>query len=88
VLPESEPGPAVTHSWIESPKDFHYWPQIYTAFEARHLVEHRDGRVDARFRDAVAQVWSNSSWGRRFRLEDLEKVVVEEEDVIATHDLQ
>ncbi len=38
------------------------------------------------FGRAVAQVWSNSSWGRRVGLEGLEKVVVEEEDVIATHD--
>ena len=67
-------------------KDFHYWPQIYTAFEARHLVEHRDGKVDGRFREAVAGFWANSSWGRRLRLEGLEKVVVEEEDVIATLD--
>ena len=34
----------------------------------------------------MAQVWSNSSWGKRLALEGLEKVVVEEEDVIATHD--
>jgi hypothetical protein len=67
-------------------KDFHYWPQIYTAFQARHLVEHRDGKVDGRFRESVEQVWPNSSWGRRLGLEGLEKVVVEEEDVIATHD--
>lgn len=67
-------------------KDFHYWPQIYTAFQARHLVEHRDGKVDGRFREAVREVWSNSSWGRRLGLERLEKVVVEEEDVVATHD--
>jgi hypothetical protein len=67
-------------------KDFHYWPQIYTAFEARHLVEHRDGKVDGRFREAIAGFWPNSSWGRRTNLEGLEKVVVEEEDVVATLD--
>ena len=66
--------------------DFHYWPQIHTAFEARHLVEHHDGKVDDRFRKAVGGFWRNSSWGRRLRLESLEKVVVEEEDVIATLD--
>ncbi len=32
-------------------KDFHYWPQIYTAFQARHLVEHRDGKVDGGVRE-------------------------------------
>jgi len=67
-------------------KDFHYWPQIYTAFEARHLVEHRDGKVDGRFRAAVARFWPTSSWGKRLSLEGLEKVVVEEEDVIATYE--
>jgi hypothetical protein len=67
-------------------KNLQYWPQIYTAFAARHLVEHRDGKIDRRFRESVAQVWSNSSWGRRLGLEGLEKVVVEEEDVIAAHD--
>jgi hypothetical protein len=44
-------------------KSLPYWAQILTAFEIRHLVEHRDGRVDARFRKAVKDVWSNSSWG-------------------------
>jgi hypothetical protein len=67
-------------------KDIHYWPQIYTAFEARHLVEHCDGRVDGKFRKAVARFWPNSTWGRRLSLEGLEKMVVEEEDVIATLD--
>jgi hypothetical protein len=50
------------------------------------LVVHRDGKVDGRFREAIREVWSDSSWGRRVGLERLEKVVVEEEDVIATHD--
>lgn len=49
-------------------------------------MEHRDGKVDARFREAVAGFWPNSSWERRLRLEGLEKVVVEEEDVIVTLD--
>jgi hypothetical protein len=67
-------------------KDFHYWPQIRTAFETRHLLEHRDGKVDAGFREVVAHYWPNSSWGGRLSLEGLERVAVEEEDVIATHD--
>ncbi len=54
-------------------KDFRYWSQICTAFAARHLVEHRDGKVDGRFREAVAGFWPNSSWGRRFSLEGLEE---------------
>jgi len=49
-------------------------------------VEHRDGKVDGRFRAAVARFWPTSSWGKRLSLEGLEKVVVEEEDVIATYE--
>ena len=69
-------------------KDHRYWAQIYTAFEARYLVEHRDGKVDAKFREAMAQVWSNSSSGKRLALEGLEKVAVEEEDRIDCRVLQ
>jgi hypothetical protein len=38
------------------------WPQIYCAFELRHLIEHRNGKVDARFRKRVIPHWRNSSW--------------------------
>jgi hypothetical protein len=60
-------------------KDIHYWPQIYTAFEVRHLVEHRDGRVDREFRTKLAKKWDQSSWGRRDSLEQLKKVPVRAE---------
>jgi hypothetical protein len=66
-------------------KNVHNWPQIYTAFEVRHLVEHRDGRADNEFRTKLAQVWVQSSWGRRQRLERLKKVPVEKEDVVETY---
>jgi hypothetical protein len=71
-------------------KDFRCWPQIYTAFEVRHLVEHNDGKVDkkfrAKFRGNLAGLWQRSTWGKREpSLERLEKVVVEEEDVIETY---
>jgi hypothetical protein len=55
-------------------KDFHFWPQINTAFEVRHLMEHRDGKVDRRFRSKMAQLWVHSSWGARLKLEGLEKI--------------
>lgn len=66
-------------------KDYRSWPQIYTAFEVRHLVEHRDGKVDNGFRERLRAVWSNSSWGVRESLQHLKKIAVEEEDVIQTY---
>ena len=66
-------------------EDVRYWPQICTAFEVRHLVEHRDGKVDQQFRTNLLEFWTHSSWGRRESLERLEKVVVEEEDVKETY---
>ena len=65
-------------------KNHRYWPQILTAFEIRHLVEHRDGSVDVKFRRVVKDVWSNSSWGE-LSLDRLRKVPVREADVIETH---
>lgn len=40
------------------------WSQIHSAFEVRHLIEHRKGKIDQRFRDEVASqsLWRNSSW--------------------------
>jgi hypothetical protein len=40
------------------------WAQIHSAFEVRHLIEHRNGRVDQRFIDEVAShaLWRKSSW--------------------------
>jgi hypothetical protein len=60
------------------------WPQIYTAFAVRHLVEHREGRVDQRFREQVVDVWAQSTWGKCSDLERLDKVPVEKEDVAET----
>jgi hypothetical protein len=65
-------------------KDLRYWPQILTAFGVRHLVEHRDGKVDHRFQEKVSAFWSSSSWGRRLRFDGLRKVDVQEEDVVET----
>jgi hypothetical protein len=36
-------------------ENFRYWPQIYTTFEVRHLVEHRDGQIDSGFRARLRQ---------------------------------
>jgi hypothetical protein len=62
------------------------WPQICTAFEIRHLVEHNDGKVDNKFRSKLVGLWQHSTWGKREpSLERLKKVVVEEEDVTETY---
>lgn len=66
-------------------KNIRYWPQIYAAFEVRHLVEHRDGWVDREFVAKLGSMWVQSSWGRRDRLDRLKTVPVEEEDVVETY---
>jgi hypothetical protein len=40
------------------------WSQIHSAFEVRHLIEHRKGKMDQRFIHEVAShiLWKNSSW--------------------------
>ncbi len=38
------------------------WSQVAVAYRVRHLVEHRDGRVDRGFRDAVMTHWPSTSW--------------------------
>ncbi len=45
--------------------DSRYWGQIHSAFEVRHLIEHRKGKVDGRFKTEVVSknLWKNSSWG-------------------------
>ena len=68
---------------LEGAKDPRTWAQIAVAFEIRHLVEHRDGKVDARFREAVKRHWSNSTWGR-VSVADVKKVAVEYDDVTMT----
>jgi len=65
-------------------KGIPYWPQIFIAFEVRHLVEHRDGKVDHKFRRKVDPFWPQSSWGKRLRIDRLRKVDVQEEDVVET----
>lgn len=63
------------------------WQQIKVAFEVRHLIEHRDGRVDVRFREHVKPYWEHSSWGRlEVELEQVARVPVDNEDVIVTYD--
>ena len=76
---------------IELPKDlpaydFSQWSQIQLAFQVRHLIEHRDGRVDSDFRTHARKFWSNSSWGRRGSMPGvLERITVEEVDVACTY---
>jgi hypothetical protein len=65
---------------------FSQWSQIRVAFEVRHLVEHRDGKVDADFRKHVDQFWANSTWGKRDpAVASVGKIVVEEQDVVDTY---
>jgi hypothetical protein len=63
------------------------WPQVETAFAVRHLIEHRDGRIDRAFRRTLsAPLWMNSSWGERLGelTERHEKITVTEADLRAT----
>jgi hypothetical protein len=67
--------------------DFRKWSQIQVAFEVRHLIEHRDGRIDSEFRTHVRHFWPNSSWGRRGRLPSApERITVDEADVVSTYE--
>jgi hypothetical protein len=67
--------------------DFSQWSQIQLAFEVRHLIEHRDGRVDPAFLVHVQNFWSNSSWGKRGGLPGTsERITVEEPDVGCTYE--
>lgn len=75
---------------INAPKvlnqhDFQLWPQLLVAFEVRHLLEHRDGKVDKKFQAKVGGLWSNSSWKDR-HLETMTKVTLEAKDVEITHE--
>lgn len=62
------------------------WAQIATAFEVRHLIEHRNGLVDGSFRAAVGKFWPASTWGRRSDtpLAERERVHVTEGDLLET----
>lgn len=62
-----------------------YWAQIEVTFEVRHLVEHRDGRIDRQFRSAVASRWPRTSWGRRLDLGTISRIPVEGQDVVQAY---
>jgi hypothetical protein len=63
------------------------WSQIHSAFEVRHLIEHRKGKIDQRFIDEVAShpLWDNSSW-TDFPLSVRAKIEVRAKDFDATCD--
>jgi hypothetical protein len=63
------------------------WSQIHSAFEVRHLIEHRKGKVDQRFIEEVAShsLWKNSSWAN-FPLGKQVPIQVREIDFEATCD--
>jgi hypothetical protein len=66
---------------------FSQWSQLQLAFEVRHLIEHRDGRVDSDFRLHVGQFWEHSSWGRRGPLPNVaERITIQESDVDCTYE--
>jgi hypothetical protein len=53
------------------------WNQIHTAFEVRHLVEHRNGKVDSQFLNKVQ--WKQSSW-HDFPVSEQAQIEVRRED--------
>jgi hypothetical protein len=57
------------------------WSQIHTAFEVRHLIEHRKGKVNDQFLREVP--WKNSSWAD-FPVVEHAKIEVREGDFTAT----
>jgi hypothetical protein len=61
------------------------WPQVWSAFEVRHLIEHANGKVDHAFLTQVvaSSLWKNSSWGSVLLAEG-GKVPIREEDFDAT----
>jgi hypothetical protein len=67
-------------------RDQKLWSQVSTAFEVRHLIEHRKGRIDEMFRRKVQahNHWGNSSW-RDFSLSQ-DRIEVREKDFEATFD--
>jgi hypothetical protein len=61
------------------------WSQVFTAFQVRHLIEHRNGNIDHRFFSSVKQTWQSSSWGRRVKdLYKETKVTLTEDDLRET----
>jgi hypothetical protein len=70
---------------IVNRSDSLYWPQIHSAFEVRHLVEHTNGRVDTEFHDEVcpSPLWRRSSWGKQ-KLNVGDEIVIGDADFDAT----
>jgi hypothetical protein len=66
-------------------RDPRLWSQIHSAFEVRHLIEHRKGKADQRFIEEVAShgLWKNSSWAD-FPLSEQASIEVREKDFDAT----
>lgn len=61
------------------------WPQTFTAFQVRHIIEHRNGRVDADFRAQVHKLWGATTWGKRPpSLDEKVRVEVTKEDLLGT----
>jgi hypothetical protein len=66
-------------------KGHQVWSQVFTAFQVRHLIEHRNGYVDESFRNSVKSTWATSSWGEN--LGDIcneQRITVTEEDLRVT----
>lgn len=83
---EQATGISVPKDLIRTDFEYSQWSQIRVAFEVRHLIEHRDGKVDCKFREHVEGFWDKSTWGKRdVEVTNLQKVTVEEEDVVSTH---
>ena len=61
------------------------FPQIYVAFEVRHLIEHSRGVADERFKRKVKEFWEKSSWCRQ-SFAGASRVRVDREDFNATFD--
>lgn len=59
----AEAGLDVRQTWNAA--NHRIWAQINTAFAVRHLIEHRNGKIDQRFRELVEPTWKASSWGKR-----------------------
>jgi hypothetical protein len=63
------------------------WSQIHSAFDVRHLIEHRKGHVDRRFlaETSTHNLWKRSSWAD-LRLSAESKIEVREKDFDVTCD--
>jgi hypothetical protein len=62
-----------------------HWPQIHSAFEVRHLIEHANGTVHEEFLSQVASEddWKNSTWGA-LALAAGQQIQIRDEDFGAT----